>query len=468
MEVCMSANILIVEDDFSQSDLIRRLLKRKLGYTSISAANGQEALNIIGSDDIGDIKLVIMDLKMPVMDGMEALEIMRVKYPNLPVIMLSGSRDLEDAKRAVELGAIDFLNKPFDGERLKVTVQNALKLSELSSELKLLKNKTTGLVKFEDIIGHDRGLIQTVAYARKAAKADIQVLITGETGTGKEVFARAIHGESSRSGKPFIAINCAAIPAQLIESTLFGHEKGAFTSAFHKSLGKFREADGGTIFLDEIGDLPLESQVKLLRVLQQKEVEPVGAPKPIPVDVRIISATHQNLEQAVKNGKFREDLYFRLNVLKIEIPALKERLSDIPLLARYFMSRICTNEGILPKSFSKAADDYMMMQMWPGNVRQLENAVHRALVLCESNLIDANDLIIANNSCQYASDDHYAKSGLFINIMHDTGQLKTAEEIKDEFINLALNIHRQNFIQTAKAIGVSKSTLYNRKKEHLV
>ena len=322
----MPTKILIADDDATQRRLIAMLLIKKLGYKIVEAENGREALSILDADqNEQSIQLIILDLRMPELDGFAVLEQINEKYPGRPVIILTGSQDVQDAVNAMQLGATDFMTKPVSSERMIVSVQNALKLSTLTKEVTRLKKQESGTFGFTDLIGYEGGLAQVVNISRKAASSDIPTLITGETGVGKEVFARAIHGESNRAGAPFIAVNCGAIPENLVESTLFGHEKGAFTGAIQKSAGKFREAEGGTIFLDEVGDLPLDAQVKLLRVLQQKEVEPVGAGRAVPVNVRIISATHRNLEDAVRAGKFRDDLYFRLNVFKIELPPLRGR-----------------------------------------------------------------------------------------------------------------------------------------------
>lgn len=457
----MSRNILIVEDDYTQRFMLESIIKRKLKFDCHQAENGREALNILKNDISKDIKLVIMDLKMPVMNGLETLEIIRQQYSYLPVIMLSGSRDTEDVVEAMKLGATDFLNKPFEGERLKVTIENALKIKALSAEIKLLKNEKKGQFKFDNLIGYDNGLMNTVAIARKASSSDIQVLITGETGTGKEVLAKAIHGESLRAREPFIAINCGAIPSQLVESILFGHEKGAFTGAVNKSLGKFREAEGGTIFLDEIGDLPLDAQVKLLRVIQQKEVEPVGAGKTVPVNVRIISATNHNLEKAVTEGKFREDLYFRLNVLQIEIPALRERREDILLLARHFMDRFCANENRPLKSISRETDEMLMHHPWSGNVRELENTIHRAIIMNEGGILEPHDFEkIFDVRGELAS----TKDEAFIYALKQHGVFKSSEDIEQELIQMALKYFNGNITKAAEAIGMAKSTFYKKLK----
>ncbi|MCD8566332.1 MAG: sigma-54 dependent transcriptional regulator [Alphaproteobacteria bacterium] len=388
----MGASVLIVEDDKMQRDMLGLLLRRKLELEADVAENGRVALDILQRDEGRSIKLVILDLNMPVMNGLEALSIIRQRYPALPVIMLTGVKDVESAAQAMKLGASDFISKPYEGERLAVTVRNSLKISVLSREVKRLSEDKSGRFTFENLIGYDGGLKETVFMSRKAAVSDIPVLITGETGVGKEAFAKAMHGESRRAGKPFIAVNCGAIPAQLVESTLFGHEKGSFTGAIDKAIGKFREAEGGTIFLDEVGELPLEAQVKLLRVLQQKEVEPVGAGKPVPIDIRVISATNRNLEEEVAEGRFREDLFFRLNVFEIEVPPLRERTEDIPLLARHFIERHCAAHSEAPYPLSRDAENLLLLHNWPGNVRELENTISRACVMDDDMSLGRDDI----------------------------------------------------------------------------
>ncbi len=463
----MQASVLIVEDEVLQRDMLARLLKRKLGYESLQAEHGRQALDMLKSEEGKSIKIVILDLNMPVMDGLETLGILSQTYPALPVIMLTGTKDIEDAVQAMKLGATDFLTKPFEGERMLVTVKNALKISTLSTELKRIKSEQTGRFTFSGLIGHDGGLAKTIAVARKAASSDIPVLMTGETGVGKEVFSKAIHGESVRAGKPFIAVNCGAIPQQLVESTLFGHEKGSFTGATDKVIGKFREADGGSIFLDEVGELPLDAQVKLLRVLQQKEVEPVGAGKPVPVNVRILSATNRDLEEEVKAGRFREDLYFRLNVLQIELPPLRERRQDIRLLARHFIDRNCAAEGRTPKDIDVEAFAVLEQYEWPGNVRQLENAINRAMVLSEGEslgLADFQSLLEGEGESGHLPvfPTSGGLSGPALSLVVSGGEFKTIEEIEREAMQAALAHFDGNTTQAAKALGMAKSTFYRK------
>jgi DNA-binding NtrC family response regulator len=469
----MGSQILIVEDDKMQRDMLTTLLDRKLEYASVEAHHGREALDMLEQDTDKKIRLVILDVSMPVMDGIEALEFITQQYPHLPVIMLTGNKDVNLGIQAMKLGAIDFITKPYTADRMVVTIKNALKISTLSREVTRLKSERNGTFTFENMIGYAGGLSGIVQISRKAANSEIPVLVTGETGTGKEVLAKAIHGESVRSGKPFIAVNCGAIPSQLVESTLFGHEKGSFTGATEKVIGKFREADGGTIFLDEVGELPLETQVKLLRVLQQKEVEPVGAGKPVKINVRIISATNRDLEAEVGKGRFREDLYFRLNVLQIPLPPLRERRQDIPALIDHFIERYAAEHGGEHKTVSPELERRLATYEWPGNVRQLENTINRAMVMCEGSVLDVADLSslfkggseIPDTGAAVAPSTNTASAGLAISLQDIKGDFKTMDTIEQEAMQLALVHFGQNITQAAKALGMAKSTFYRKLQE---
>ena len=463
----MSKSILIVEDDELQRQMLQMLLLRKLEFSSYTAENGKKALDILAQDSESQIKLVIMDLNMPVMGGMETLEIIKQRYPTIPVIMLTGSKDIDDATNAMKFGALDFITKPYEPERVLTTVRNTLKISTLSREVNRLSSEKKGVFTFENLIGANSGLLPTISIARKAASSNIPVLITGETGTGKEVFAKAIHGESIRSGKPFIAVNCGAIPTQLVESTLFGHEKGSFTGATEKVIGKFREAEGGTIFLDEVGELPLETQVKLLRVLQQKEVEPVGAGKPVPVDIRVISATNRDLEKEVSKGNFREDLFFRLNVLHFELPPLRQRKQDISMLSDHFIERFCARENMIPKYLSEQSVKKLQGHHWNGNVRELENTINRALVLADDSAIKPDDIILQGS--EHPTEPKTLKTEpsensnqQHISLLHYDGRYKTIDEIEQEVMHIVLERKEGNVTQTAKALGIAKSTFYKK------
>lgn len=477
----MPIKILVTDDDEIQRRVIAMLLIKKLGYKIVEAENGRDALSILDADQSEQsIHLVILDLRMPEIDGFQVLEQIKQKHPGKPVIILTGSHEVKDAVSAMQMGAVDFMTKPVSAERLTVSVNNALKLSSLKKEVTRLKKREIGTFAFEDLIGHDGGLANIVALSRKAASSDIPTLITGETGVGKEVFARAIHGESQRAGEPFIAVNCGAIPENLVESTLFGHEKGAFTGAIHKAAGKFREAEGGTIFLDEVGDLPLGAQVKLLRVLQQKEVEPVGAGHPVPVNLRIISATHRNLEEEVRNGTFRDDLYFRLNVLKVELPNLAARRQDIATLAQHFIERFSVTEESQVNSLNDQAIKKLQNYSWPGNVRELENTLYRALVLCENDKIQPDDIIFeasqasqlrTNNMAQMTSIhssgnttrlDSIKTPNYTLSVVDEAGDFVTMNSLENHAMHLAIKYHDGNITRAAKALGIAKSTFYRK------
>ncbi len=458
----MTNPVLIVEDDPMQREMLGTLLRHKLNFGFYAAEHGREALDLLETEAAQTIKLIIMDLQMPVMGGLETLDILKQKHPHLPVIMLTGSRDADDVVKAMQKGAIDFLTKPFDSARMIVTVKNALKISVLSKEVWRLQKEQDGTFTFDNLIGHDAGLSAVVNIGRKAAASDIPLLITGETGTGKEVFAQAVHGESARAGKPFIAVNCGAIPSQLVESTLFGHEKGAFTGAIEKTIGKFREAEGGTIFLDEVGELPLDTQVKLLRVLQQKEVEPVGATKPVGLNVRIISATNRDLQEEVDGRRFREDLFFRLNVLQIQLPSLRDRKQDIAALADHFIERFCANEGRQPKVISQETHRQLTAYSWPGNVRQLENIISRSMVTSDGNILHVEGLQGMVNNPEAVRNVDQSPHQKDICVISGSNDFKTIYEIEQEAIHIALNHFDHNITKASKALGIAKSTFYKK------
>ncbi len=455
--------VLIVEDEDTQRIMIGSLIKKRFGYDVIDAEDGKQALNIV-KRQMPDV--VIMDVHMPKKDGLETLSELSERYPDLPVIMLTSSDEIDHAVRAMKMGAIDFLPKPAEPERLAVSILHVLKMRAMSRELHRYKRKESGETQFSDMIGYDSGLKSLVKIARRGAQSDLPILITGETGVGKEVLARAIHGESIRCCHPFIAINCAAIPAQLVESTLFGHVKGSFTGAITDALGKFREAEGGTLFLDEIGELPLDVQAKLLRVLQEKEVEPVGAGKSVPVNVRIISATHRTLKDEVSSGHFREDLFFRLNVLPLHIPTLHERVQDIPAFITFFMERFVAHYDIPMKEISTHAIDVLCNHSWPGNIRELENTIQRIMVTSEHSMIGAEDVQAVMMHYTHTPDSPYAltDNGTLPFVQTD-GSLLPLKAIEEQAIRFALSHHNGNVTQAAKSLGMAKPTLYRRLSE---
>jgi DNA-binding NtrC family response regulator len=456
----MADAILIVEDDPIQRHMLALTLKREASYTVIEAENGKDAITLLQQPLYQQkIRAIILDLEMPIMNGMETLELLSQTYPDVPVIMLTGHNEPERIVAAMKLGAVDFIAKPYEPKRVLITLENAIKLNLLSRELNRVQKKQDNQFRFSDIIGFDSGLASTIQIARKAAQSHIPVLLMGETGVGKEVLARAIHGESARAGQAFVALNCGALPAHLVESTLFGHEKGAFTGATHKTFGKFREAEGGTLFLDEIGELPKDIQVKLLRVLQQKEIEPVGSDKSVPVNVRIISATNRNLQQDVADNLFREDLYFRLSVLPILIPPLRERRQDIPSLARYFIEKYCVQYQKKIKILSDQALTQLIKKSWVGNVRELENCLHREVVLKDQILLEELEVDKGSGSSALMLNSHSIHTSYF----DASGlNLKPLDDVEKEAIEHALQFYDYDIISAAKALGVAKSTLYRK------
>ncbi|MBU5615264.1 sigma-54-dependent transcriptional regulator [Geomonas azotofigens] len=380
----MPPKILIIDDDSS----LRRVLEYNLqqeGYDVYTAADGTAGLQLFEEKSP---QLVITDLKMPGITGFEVLSTVKERAPSTVVIVLTAFGAIDTAVEAMKLGAFHYLTKPFNREELKLTVLKGLQLQGLSEENRLLKEELSGRSEFKSIVGTSRAMEGVFSVVRKVADTEATVLITGESGTGKELVARAIHSGSSRRGAPFVAVNCAAIPKDLLESELFGHVKGAFTGAIRDKEGKFQLADGGTIFLDEVGDLPIELQPKLLRVLQERVVEPVGGTSLQKIDLRVVAATNADLERWIAEGKFREDLYYRLSVIPIQLPPLRERVEDVPLLIRYFCGKFRA-EGV---SFTKEALQRLKEYAWPGNVRELENTVERLLIMREGDQIGVDEL----------------------------------------------------------------------------
>ena len=452
---------MIVDDNKYERELLSSVVRR-MELEILTAADGAECIAAL--KEAPNIKVITLDLNMPEMKGLEVLEIITKHYPNIPVIVITGRHSQEDAVNAMKAGAVDFFSKPIKPERIIASVQNALRMYRLKTEVERLKSSTKGYYKFTDLIGYDGDLSNSIALAKKAAVSDAPVLITGETGAGKEVFARAIHEESPRADQPFIAVNCGAIPKELVESTLFGHEKGSFTGAIAKSLGKFREANGGSLFLDEIGDLPLDAQVKILRAIQEQEIQPVGLDSAMLVDVRIIAATNRDLKMAVKNGHFREDLYFRLNVLNIPVPPLRDRANDIQTFANAFLLRHAQTTGTPRKTLSADLTQALQNYQWPGNVRELENKIQRALILSDHTVLTVSDFEFANTA---SDNDTEIKRNAMISILDKDGALKTLAEIEQDFLELALDHCNHNFSKTARAIKIAKSTLYRKVNENL-
>ena len=471
----MAKTVLVVDDDPTQRRLLQAVLERD-GYAVVHAAGGGEAIDRMLRG--GGADMLLLDMVMPEMSGLECLAELRSAGVTTPVIVLTANGGIDTVVKAMQAGAQDFFVKPVGPERLLVGVRNALKMTQLTAEVGRLTKRAQGRASFDDIIGDSAPMRMVKALGTRAAKSSIPVLITGESGVGKEVIARALHGASDRAGKPFVAVNCGALPANLAESILFGHEKGAFTGAVDKTLGKFREADGGTLFLDEIGELPLDLQVKLLRALQESEIDPVGGKRPVKIDVRIVSATNRDPAQQVKDGAFREDLFYRLNVFPIEAPSLRERREDIPALVDHFIARFNAEEG--KRIVACAPETQAMLQAfdWPGNVRQLENAVFRAIVLADSPFLQPYDFpsisgvvapmpeattTLAQTAPSYADLPPLPEQP--IRILDDRGHLRTLEDIERDLIQHAIEVYAGHMSEIARRLGIGRSTLYRKVRE---
>ena len=468
----MAKSILLVDDDPTQRRLIQAVLERE-GFAVSQADRGEAALDRIASGLQPDA--VILDLVMPGMGGVDTLKAMRAEGYAGPVIVLTATGGVETVVRAMQAGAQDFFVKPASPERIIIGIRNALRLGQLSAEVdRLTRRAAPGGFTFADLVGDSAPMRQVKALGERAAKSAIPVLILGESGVGKEVIARAVHGASDRAAKPFVAVNCGALPENLVESILFGHEKGAFTGAHDRHAGKFQEAQGGVLFLDEVGELPLDMQVKLLRALQEKEVDPVGAKRPVKVDVRIVAATNRDLQAQVAAGRFREDLFYRLNVFPIEAPALRERRGDVPALVDAFIRRFAAEEG--KRVIAASADTLQLLCAydWPGNVRQLENAVYRAIVLADGPYLQPHDFPAVSGvsapAVAYAPAEGAAASTAVgrdgpVRILDERGHLRTLEEIERDLIQHAIELYAGHMTEVARRLGIGRSTLYRKVRE---
>ncbi len=383
------AKILVIDDQKSIRNTLKDILEYESHEVSL-AENGEEGIELF---DKNKFDLVLCDIKMPNMDGMEVLDIIVGKNSDVPVIMISGHGNIDTAVEAIKKGAYDFIEKPLDLNRLLVTIKNAQERKDLVVETKVLKRKVS---KTYEMVGESEPINHVKEMIDKVAPTDARVLITGQNGTGKELVARWLHEKSNRASQPFVEVNCAAIPSELIESELFGHEKGAFTSAHKQRKGKFEQANGGTIFLDEIGDMSLNAQAKVLRALQENVISRVGSDKDIKINVRVLAATNKNLKEEIKESNFREDLYHRLSVILIHVPSLNERKDDIPLLTDHFNEDICKDLGISKKNIDESAIEELQKINWTGNIREFRNVIERLIILCPQNITSADVKLYAN------------------------------------------------------------------------
>jgi len=491
--------ILIVDDDPVQCRLLEAML-HKFEYETVTRDSGDAALSLLAGPDGARINCVILDLVMPNLDGLGLLSRMRQASINVPVIVQTAHGGIDNVVSAMRGGAVDFVVKPVGAERLRVSVRNALNASALEGELARIKHSRAGTLHFKDIITQSPDMHRVLRLAQKAAASSIPVLISGESGVGKELIARAIHGSGERRAKPFVTVNCGAIPENLVESILFGHEKGSFTGATERHTGKFLEAAGGTLFLDEIGELPPAEQVKLMRVVQDGEVEPVGARKPVKVDIRLISATNRDLIADVKAGRFREDLFYRLHVFPIAVPPLRRRPADIPVLARHFLARFAAEEGKRIRAISPEALRVLSAFHWPGNIRQVENAIFRAVVLAEEDTLGLNELpqiaaqfahcapeqevsdIRCADACEPpdiitrcdekidALDEEIAFQPSVVPLapsdslpfLDGMGEVRPLDEVESELIRYAINHYRGQMSEVARRLKIGRSTLYRK------
>ena len=435
--------VLIVDDEAIIRDALSDWLK-DIGYQVFTAENGHKALEVIEKEKPG---IMITDLVMPGMDGIELMKRAKAQQPNVEVIIITAYASIPTAITAMKEGAYDYIEKPFCPERAELLVKKLAEHRELVEENLSLRQKLEDRYRFENIIAKSSKMQRVIEVIKVVAKSNATVLITGESGTGKELVARAIHSQSDRRSKPFVAVSCAALPESLLESELFGHEKGSFTGAHDQKKGKFEFANGGTLFLDEIGEMSANIQVHLLRVLEEKEFTRVGGNEPIRVDVRVLSATNKDLRKAIEKQEFREDLYYRLNVVNIELPPLRERKEDIPLLAEHFLRKFAAENRKKVTEFSPEVIGSLLAYDWPGNIRELENAVERAIILSRDSFITIADLPQENVSL--------------------VGSASTGRNLKEvEKIHI-LNVLREtgeNYSEAARILGVSRMTLYNKAK----
>jgi DNA-binding NtrC family response regulator len=486
----MAARILIVDDDAVQRRLVENMVQ-KCGYEPLVVDSGDAAIAALTAPDAQPVDAVVLDLVMPGLDGMGVLAKIREAGLNIPVIVQTAHGGIDNVVSAMRAGAQDFVVKPVGIERLQVSLRNALNASALKGELQRIRHSREGKLTFADIITRSETMAAVLRTAQKAAASTIPVLVEGESGVGKELFARAIHGSGERKSKPFVAVNCGAIPDNLVESILFGHEKGAFTGATERHMGKFVEASGGTLFLDEVSELPLAAQVKLLRALQDGAVEAVGGRKPVKVDVRIISATNRRLLDRVKGGQFREDLFYRLHVLPLTIPPLRNRREDIPHLLRHFLARFGAEENRAITGISGDAMALLSLLEWPGNIRQLENAVYRAVVMSEADQLGVADFSQVASQSQAMPESHGGLgeplvigpgfhstaptmvSGNEIPIaplpaagtlamLTSSGDVRPLEEMETEIIRFAISHYRGQMSEVARRLKIGRSTLYRK------
>lgn len=452
----MSNTILVVDDDDAHRGMLKTML-RSWGYAVDEATDGDEAVALVREKAFD---AVLTDVRMARMDGIHALKGILEYNPALPVVLMTAYSSVETAVEALRLGAYDYLVKPLDFEALKHTLAQAIEHSRLSVENRELRRQLTDAAAGPGILGRSRAISDMLQIISTVAPTEATVLITGESGTGKELVARALHEAGNRANKPLVTVNCAALAENLLESELFGHEKGSFTGADRRREGRFMQADGGTLFLDEIGEMPLSLQAKLLRALQQGEIQRVGSDAPMLVDVRVLAATNRDLRREAAQKRFREDLFFRLNVISIEVPPLRERAEDIPLLAAHFLERFAERNRKSIKGFAPQALDSLLRYPWPGNVRELENAVERAVILCHGDLIIGRELPSSVTGAPAPEEAHAEPEGeaSLAGLPLDMVERKCIEE--------TLRQAGDNKSEAARRLGITRATLHNKLRKY--
>ena len=451
--------IYVVDDELAIRRLLEHWLKIKWGYDLQEFSDAESCLEALD----GYPDLVILDIMLPGMSGIDLLKEIKSRYPDLPVIMLSAQGQIEVAVEALKLGAIDYFTKTIDLTKLEYAVRNALEMYTLKREVSELRDviKTN---QFSLIVTNDSAMAPVLRFVEKAKESTISVLIQGESGTGKEVIARTLHYEGNRRDKPFVAVNCAAIPRDLLESEMFGHEEGAFTGATSRKIGKFEQADGGTLFLDDVSEMDINIQAKFLRALQERQFERVGGTETLTADVHIISATNRDLMQAVRERTFREDLYYRLAAFPIKLPPLRERRSDVLLLSEHFLNKFSKREGKTIRGFEKRALKRLQNYPWPGNVRELESGIERAVLLCEEEVIRLEDLPVTVQS--YGERKH--SDVPFASVFDTINSIVPLEILKEQAVRHALNVSEGNISEAAQQLKISRSTMYEMiKKYHI-
>jgi len=449
--------ILVADDDASIRSLLKQLLSDE-GYSVVEATTGTEVVEKV-KDTNPD--LVIMDVRMPELDGIEALSKLKISSPKTSVLIMTAFGSSNNAIRAMELGAFDYITKPFELDKISHTVKRVIEYRDLTSEVQVLRDEISSLVQTERIVGNSPAMQEVYKTVGKVAKADATVLITGESGTGKELVAEALHYNSNRRSGPIVKVSCAALPETLLEAELFGHEKGSFTGAMTQRRGRFEMADKGTIFLDEIGEMSLPMQTKLLRVLQERKIERVGSSLPIKVDIRIICATNKDLQRQVEQQKFRDDLFYRLNVINIHMPPLRDRKEDIPALVEHFLAKHRYSATAQPAAISEEALKRLMEYEWPGNVRELENVVERAVVLSRGQIITSRELPFGDHE----GDGHEEEGGDEVSVEKSFFKKSVAQFEKD-LIMKALRDANGNRSKAAEMLGIYRRLLYAKIKEY--